>query len=163
MKASIILLVVVLVIAPPANAQQRTTGDVISENFNRGRQMREAMDARRQRAAESKRQEEAAKEEASFRRAQQEVALAKNNPALTLRSKNGLPDIQILNSPVALCAGSSKAAFTSSADGKSVFGCATIVEFRLEVDWAEFGKRRYNLEEWDQLHTGSADHVPLGG
>ena len=146
-----------------ANAQQRTTGDIISENFNRGRQMREAMDARRERAAEAARRERAAKEEAAFRAAQQEVTLARNNPSLVLRSKNGLPDIRLSDSPVSLCAAPTKAAFTSTTDGKSVFGCASLTQSHLEVNWAEFGKRNYDLSEWEQKASGNADHVPLGG
>lgn len=163
MKALTIVLVFGIVATSPAGAHQRTTGDIISENFNRGRQMREAMDARREKAAEEQRQADGAREAAAFRAAEREVAMAKINPSLTLRSKNGLPDIRISDSPVSLCAAQSKAAFTSTAGGKPVFGCATSTGSQLEVNWAEFGKRSYSLDEWEELSSDSADHVPLGG
>ena len=146
-----------------ADAQQRTTGDIISDNFNRGRQMREAMDARHEKAAEAARREEAAREEAAFRTAQREVALAKNNPSLILRSKNGLPDIRLSDRPVTMCAAPAKAAFTSTSEGKAVFGCAVLTQSSLDVDWAEFGERGYELDEWEQQESDNADHVPLGG
>ena len=145
-----------------AHAQQKTTGDIISENFNRGRQMRESIDARRDQAAERKRNEEASREEATARSDRREVALAKNNPSFILRSVNNLPEIRISDSRVDLCGTQSKAAFTVTAKGESVFGCATFMGATFQVEWAEYGTRTYTLTEWERVSVGNADQAPLG-
>ncbi len=145
-----------------AHAQKKTTGDIISENYNRGRQMREAMDARREQANERERHEDEARREAILLSDRREVALAKNNPSFILRSLNNLPEIRISDSPVDVCGTEAKAAFTVTAKGESVFGCATFLGPLLEVDWAEYGKRTYTLTEWERIPVGNADQVPLG-
>lgn len=66
-----------------ASAQQRTTGDIISENYRKGRATREAWDERRARADERRREEEEARLCDAARQTVQEVVGAVEHATAT--------------------------------------------------------------------------------
>ena len=160
MKLKILLgSVVVLLLSQPCFAQ-KTTGDIIAENFERGRRMREAIDARRAQ------QETAAAPEAAV------PAPPKDQPSklpvgafiFFLNNSNGVPRIVVTAFTPTRCGKPWKMAATLDKNGESETGCFKADEDKgtFTVDWNNYGVRTYSLSEWRAELPADADHKALG-
>jgi hypothetical protein len=150
----------------PASAQQKTTGDIIAEGWERGRRIREEMDARRQQQAQ------AAPLPAQTAKAppRPPVALsptdgpASSDMAVILNSNNGLPRIVILAFKTGNCGETARFAVTTDKDGQNVNGCVVVNRDTgtMTADWEKYGRRVYDLSEWSLESPGDANKKPLG-
>ena len=152
--------------APPASAQQKTTGDIIAEGWERGRRIREGIDARRQQQAQ------AAPLPAQAAKAPPRDPVASSStdgPAISdmaviLNSNNGLPRIVILAFKTGNCGETARFAVTTDKDGQNVNGCVVVNRDTgtMTADWEKYGRRVYDLSEWSLESPGDANKKPLG-
>jgi hypothetical protein len=151
-----------------ALSQQPTTGQVISENFQKGRAMRQAYEDRKEeKELEQLRQGEEQREAEILRRKNESLALnaqleyAQKNIYEIYQSKNSLPDIRISSAAV-VCEFPERPAFTRDTNGEIVFGCASVLPDKLKIVWHLYGTKEYDMTQWSKKSPVSADHTALG-
>ena len=153
-----LLLIATAFLLPGLCHAQKTTGEIIAENWERGRQMREGLDARR------------AQREAAAAPVEPQRAAATTAPTsldalvFYLNSKSGIPRIVVTAFTPTRCGKPWKMAVTMDKDGQAQNGCFKIEpdQSTFTVDWDNYGIRTYRMSEWVAEAPGSADNKALG-
>ena len=145
------------VVSEPCYAQ-KTTGDIISENWQRGREMREAMEARKTE------EQEPIKYESPRPNPVPGKAFPTDTFIFFLNSTNGIPRIVVTAFTPTRCGKPWKMAATLDKNGEAVTGCIKIEPGKstFTVDWDNYGIRTYSVSEWVAEVRGEADQKALG-
>ena len=157
-----VALLILLLFSCSVFAQQKTTGEIIAENYQKGRAMRRGLDERRVQAQARREQEDRRADEQLARRRAFQSERAYNNPSSIFSSKNDIPDILVSDLPANDCTSSFRAAFTTDKNGDIVLGCASVGKRTMTVIWMQYGTRTYDLDEWIRRGPTSTDKTMLG-
>ena len=162
MKNILLFAVALVVFSAPTNAQQKTTGDIIADGLERGRLIRDGIDARRQQKSQAALASADTAESPSSKPISPSPSVSPM--VVILNSNNGLPRIVILPFKTSNCGDTARSAATTDKDGNTVHGCATVDRDAGTViaDWDKYGRKVYSLSEWSLELPGDADKKPLG-
>ncbi|WP_449301658.1 hypothetical protein [Pseudoxanthomonas mexicana] len=140
---------------PIAGHAQKTTGEIVAENWERGRQLRAAADARQDTTNTTPDDVPPGLSDAQNGRAAF---------MFFLNSKHGVPRIVVTAFTPTRCGKPWKMAATMDTNGEPQSGCFKTEPERgtFTVDWDAYGVRTYRMSEWMTETPGLADTEALG-